>query len=223
MSSIRTLDELIAALDNDLVWRKKELSILYDFITKNKSNSEILDVALRSGIALLYAHWEGFVKCAGTSYLEYVARMHRPLSELSSNFVALGMREHLQGAATSSQLFKMLEVTDILINKLEEKSSFAWQQAIQTKSNLSPQRFKEIVFSLGLDYKHYETKEKLLEKKLVEARHKIAHGKYLPYDEADFRLIYKEILDLMESFRTQLQNAAATKRFLSNPNLVPVA
>jgi hypothetical protein len=218
MSKIRTQTDLSDALDKELSWRKKELSIIRSFIPKNqKKNNETLEAAIRCGVALLYAHWEGFIKNAGTFYVEYVANLRKPFKDLSSNFVAIGLRKELQEAASSSKMFGMLKVTDTLINKLQTENSITSESAVQTKSNLSPERFKEIVQMLGLDYSLYETKEKLLGEKLVKARHEIAHGKYLPYEEKDYILIHDEVIALMEDFRTQIDNAVSLKKFLISP------
>jgi hypothetical protein len=215
MSAIHTLDQLSDALAEELSWRKKELSILKRFVVDSEPRDEPRNTAVRSGIALLYAHWEGFIKNSGTMYLEYVGRQYRSYRELKSNFAAIGMRQQLQSAIGTSRMFALLSVTDSLVNHLDDRCTIGWSGAVQTKSNLDPERFKEIVLMLGLDYSHYATKEKLLEQKLVKPRHEIAHGKYLQFDHEDFYFLFDEVLALMQTFRNQIENAAYQKEYRS--------
>ena len=72
MSKIRTLNDLNERLSEDLVWRKKELSVLKGLIETNSFTQNKTNALIRSGIALLYAHWEGYIKCAASAYLEFV-------------------------------------------------------------------------------------------------------------------------------------------------------
>ena len=58
---VRTTDELINALDNNLSWRKKEI-IDYKFLIEKNKNSLLSYPLIRGGIAIIYAHWEGFIK-----------------------------------------------------------------------------------------------------------------------------------------------------------------
>ena len=64
--SVQTAEQLSDKLSDELSWRKKELSEL-------KSLVEIRDISLprhnalvRSGVVILYAHWEGFIKSASS-------------------------------------------------------------------------------------------------------------------------------------------------------------
>ena len=71
--SIRTAEQLSDKLSTDLDWRKKELSELKSLVEARNISPQRHNALMRSGICILYAHWEGFVKLASNSYLEYVA------------------------------------------------------------------------------------------------------------------------------------------------------
>ena len=98
MKKIRTLEQLSDKLAEELVWRKKELSILKSLIDSKSFESAKRNALLRSGITMLYAHWEGFVKVAANSYLEFVAMQKLPYNQLANNFIALAMKDQLDQA-----------------------------------------------------------------------------------------------------------------------------
>ena len=88
---IRTTDELINRVGVELIWRRKELSELKGLVqeTQGQLRSRVI---IRSAVALLYAHWEGFVKKSSSYYLEFVSSHRLPYGRLASNFVALTLK-----------------------------------------------------------------------------------------------------------------------------------
>ena len=71
--SLRTIEQLSDHISNDLAWRKKELSEIKALIETRRFSSQRHRALVRSGILILYAHWEGFIKSASRYYLEYVS------------------------------------------------------------------------------------------------------------------------------------------------------
>lgn len=60
---IENLEDLQDKIDKDLAWRKKELtSIKSDVQMSNTKERSEQSRAIRAGITLLYAHWEGAIK-----------------------------------------------------------------------------------------------------------------------------------------------------------------
>jgi MAE_28990/MAE_18760-like HEPN len=78
--AIRTLDDLEAALTEDLKWRLHEIEQWEQLARRARTHEQ--PGLLRGGIALLYAHWEGNIKAAARSYLEYVSRQGLKLGDL---------------------------------------------------------------------------------------------------------------------------------------------
>lgn len=70
---MRTKAELQQCIDDDLIWRRRELFNIRAAIEDAQGNAPKQAALLRAGVALLYAHWEGFVKRCGTHYLEFVS------------------------------------------------------------------------------------------------------------------------------------------------------
>jgi hypothetical protein len=84
---------------------------------------------------------------------------------------------------------------------------------IKTKSNLNSLLFRDIVFTLGLDYSIYELKEQLIDAQLLAWRNSIAHGQGLYPKEADFDILFREVLEIIRNFKEQVSNAAAQRLY----------
>ena len=66
--SNRTPEDLNRYLQDELAWRRKELHEYHSLVkTAETKRAQLLFV--RGAIAILYAHWEGFVKAAGEAYI----------------------------------------------------------------------------------------------------------------------------------------------------------
>jgi hypothetical protein len=213
---IRTLEELVDLLNREMAWRKKELLEIKRLVDSSKDSFRETTL-IRSGVAMLYAHWEGFVKAAGTAYLNYVAMRKLKYEDLAAQLVALGMRKKLNEATQSRKATIHTEVARFFLTGLSERSSLPWESAVETKSNLKSEMLKEIACVLGIDYSQYETKEKLIDEKLLRCRNEIAHGQYLLVDYEEFCDLFDEMMNLLELFRNQIDNAATTCAYQRTP------
>lgn len=207
MTKIRTLEELQQILDDDLIWRKKELITIKSLIVG--SSEAVNSCYIRSGITLLYAHWEGFIKNAGSAYLTYVSSQRLKYAEIATNFVAIATKKLLNDARESNKSSIYTQVVDFLVTGLDEKCRFPTE--IETKSNLSSSVLKEIIHSLGLDYSYYATKEHLIDETMLASRNSIAHGRYLLIDKDTFVETHQTIIGLLTLFSNQISNAASMK------------
>jgi hypothetical protein len=216
MNKIRTLEELSQVLADDLIWRKKELSDLSSLIENKSFAPSKHNAVLRSGIALLYAHWEGYIKNAATCYLEYVSRQKLTYEELSINFVAIAMKNKLNEATETNKATVFTEVTRFLLTQAEDCSLIPYKDIVSTASNLSSSILHEIVCIIGLDYSFYQTKQVIIDEQLLKRRNMIAHGESLPYlslDREEYRELQGQMLGMMEDFRTQVENHAAQELY----------
>lgn len=214
---IRTLEDLNQRLTDDLIWRKKEIAALQGLIETKSFNNTKNNALLRSGVTLLYAHWEGYIKTAATSYLEFVARKKLTYDELAINFVAIAMKTKLNEASETNKATIFTEVANFMLTQTKERSSIIYEDVISTASNLSSSILREIVCILNLDYSFYETKEVIIDEKLLRRRNAIAHGEYLSLDLEEYQQLQDEMLVMMENLRTQIENSASLKLYLRNP------
>ncbi|MBP0017286.1 MAG: hypothetical protein J7647_06965 [Cyanobacteria bacterium SBLK] len=210
--SIRTDEQLTDKLAEEIVWRKKELSAIKSLIERNDFSPQKQRVLLRSGICILYSHWEGFVKLAANSYLEYVRLKKLKYKELSSNFLALAMKQKLNEAKETNKPSLYIPVCNFFLSELEEKARLP-KDEISTASNLSSKILQEITQILGLDFSFYSSKEVLIDKQLLGARNTIAHGNYSLTDRKKYIELHKEVIGMIEKFREQIEDAAKQQKF----------
>jgi len=211
--SIRTEEDLIDKIAEERIWRVKEISQMKNLITTPSITSEKKSVLYRSFLALLYAHWEGFVKKTGTYYLEFISNQRIPLKELQNNFVTLCLKGKIDIATKSKKYSTFDHLTDILIDKADNALNLPYKKVVNTESNLSSSVLKEICWCLGVDYTFFESKEKFIDSHLLARRNHIAHGEELKVDENDIIEIIDEVLILLDILRSEIENSIHLKRY----------
>ena len=220
MSNIRTLIHLNECLSTDLSWRKKELSILKGLIETKSFDKSKRNALIRSGITLLYAHWEGYIKCAASAYLEFVSNVARQgnlkYHDLTYNFIAIAMKSELNKASSTNQASIHNEVVKFLIEDIDKRANIPTQDVIKTDSNLSSKVLYQMLTLLGIDHKPYEIEQVLIDKKLLEKRNMIAHGEYLDTDTESYQKMHEKIIYMMNLFKDQVENNAAQKLYLQS-------
>ncbi len=207
----RTETEVQELLDEEFAWRRKELSAIWADL--NSATGFSRNALLRAGVALLYAHWEGFVKAASEAYVEYVGRRRLQYKELCPSFLALALRSRLNEFSSSDEASANISFVEFVLGDLESNARLPKLGVIKTGSNLNSKRLKVIVLTLGLDYSAFELKENLIDSQLLELRNNIAHGKMRCPSVADFESIYQETTGLLRIFKDQISNAITLRTY----------
>ncbi len=208
MPRLRTLTQLQQALDADMGWRIKEIST-FKFATRADGINR--KVFVRAGIALVYAHWEGFIKAASEAYLNFVDNQGHVYRDLKSCFAIFGLKGKLLLLVESRQTKANIDAFNFVLDELDKPARMNMSSAIDTESNLTSKVFANIAASLDIATTSYETKFKLIDESLVRRRNKVAHGEYLDLEADDFRVLADEILQIMRDYKTDLQNAASMR------------
>lgn len=198
-------------LDRDLGWRKKELTALR-FLVESAQETQA-NVVLRAAIALLYAHWEGFVKEAAKAYLVYVSQQKLKLNQLQPNFIAISARGEIIACASARRVTVHTKLVRALTMDRERQARLPSRGVIATRSNLRAAVLHEIVESLGLDFAPFELKAKPVIDRLVKARNGIAHGRGNTVSRDDYVVFHSEVLALLDVFRDQVSGAIAGRAF----------
>ncbi|MBU1170502.1 MAG: hypothetical protein KKD44_13145 [Proteobacteria bacterium] len=210
---IRSSEDLTDRLAQDLIWRKRELSDLKYLITSAYSHRRV-SVLGRSGIALLYAHWEGYIKKSSEFYLEFIRMQRLKNKDLANNFLAIAVNQQFHKVTNTSKYSSYINIVDFFKTKLNDRSIFSHKTVIDTESNLTSKVFKEIISTLGFDYSYYEPLEKLIDSKILGRRNKIAHGETQPIDVSEYLLLHDRIIEMLENYRTLIENAVVLKQYL---------
>jgi hypothetical protein len=166
---IRTLEELEDKFDRDLSWRKKEILALKMLIAGDESNRKLL---LRSGIAILCAHFEGFIKESSNLYVVYVANSNIKCQDVIYPLLAIKLKNKFKQCSETqkcsvhaSMLGKIEAIKeDRFILKVSENSSL-----ISTQANPTSTVLKEILKTLGLRSDIFDTKSKYIDYSLLVA------------------------------------------------------
>lgn len=210
---IRSIEKLQDLLDNDLAWRKKELIDIQLMIhsTRNKT-------ICRMGLALLCAHFEGFIKQTANYYILYISCQNLKISELKVNFMAIFSYGKLSMCSETNKISVYSRtLKDIFDAQDNYNFHIHYSQdnpIIKTGGNPSSKVFREIVESIGLDFAIYETKQNYIDTDLLSNRHSIVHGERIFVSENDFDETLKNIIAIMYAFKEQILNAALDKDYL---------
>lgn len=209
---IRTTDELIMKVGEELIWRRKELSELKGLVqeTQGQIRSRVI---IRSAVALLYAHWEGFVKKSSSYYVEYVASHRLPYGKLAANFVALTLKSKFNELKASEKISGANVLADFFCSSLEKQSSLPYKNAVDTKSNLSSKVLQDILSAIGIPQSNFSTKLTFIDANLVNARNYIAHGEDFDVKIIEYMNLHDTVMTLLETYKNEIENAAAQRLF----------
>ena len=177
-----------------------------------KSDFKVQVVMIRSGVCLLYAHWEGFVKAAAQRYLEYVANLRLRYRELQRNFLVVDLRRQIRRFANQRNTDQAKELVDKVLDG-ERRFSTNNIEPIDTRSNLNSKGFMDILNLVGINASEYVSKEKLLDIRLVNNRNNVAHGRQFEMTFDDYTELHNAIVELIDRFRDDLENAAEKKSY----------
>lgn len=209
---MRTVEDLIGAISYELVWRKKELTELKSLVESHDGKIR-QKVLIRSAIALLYAHWEGFVKKASGHYLKYVAFQRADLDKLQINFLVLSARYASEAKGVAG--FKGgVDLAEFYLGCAGKRANVPYRKVIDTRSNLSSNVLKDILLILGLDDSGFETRMQFIDSNLVSPRNHVAHGEDVDVTAEEYAGLHESVMALIEEFRNKIENAAATRRYL---------
>ncbi|VUZ28958.1 Uncharacterised protein [uncultured Comamonas sp.] len=210
---IRTTEQLIDKIAQELVWRRRELTDLRALVQQFREEPLRLRVLIRGAVALLYAHWEGFVKASSSHYIEYVASTRLPYRRLAANFIGLTLRSKFAELSASEKISGANALADFFCTALDRQSNVPYKRVIDTKSNLSSTVLQDIIAALGLDGSQFATRLKFIDSNLVNPRNHIAHGEATNLTVDEYLLLHDEVITLIETFRNEIENASVLRRY----------
>ena len=192
-------------LEADLDWRNSELATLRELLTV-ATQPEIRKRALyRAAWALLYAHYEGFVKFSLELYIDSLSRLLNTCSAIPDKMFVYFMEKEIRAARNlkAHECFKFFSIDMVNFRAQAPKA-----MTVDTKSNLWPALLQELFEKLDLDSHNISIDVRKL-KTLVARRNDIAHGKkafiqdmayYLEYERVVVNLMYELALAIVDRF-----------------------
>lgn len=208
---LRTLDQFEDAVSKETSWRRRELTTLLFNVREARVSKQ--QVVLRCGIAMLYAHWEGWTKAVSRLYVEYVDQQGLKHSELAAPFLGIALKQRLSSTTTTSSAKEHTGFATFLVDGGLEKTAKLSTSLIRTESNLSSKVLRDITLRIGTSFSPYELNSKLIDERLVQTRNSVAHGEYLSLDENEYEDLYNAVLDMLNRFAEDVLVNARTEAY----------
>lgn len=218
--AIRTLEELEAFLTTDLKWRTQEMFVFEQMVRTSREHER--RALLRGSLALVYAHWEGYVKSAGTGYLEYVSRKNLKLGQLRPELAAVALRSNIARMAEEKSSESHTAIVETLWHQTDQIVRLPYERStIRTRANLNFKTFESVMHSLGCDVSHHKSHELLIDERLLGSRNHVAHGQREAVDLDQWQDTRDAVEEMLRDVRTVVGNAAAMEAYRRAPVTVP--
>lgn len=208
---LQALHDLQDVLDEEMLWRRQEIHHLFTLVKQSKAPKQ--KSFIRASIPILYSHWEGFVKAAAEAYLNFVNNQELTYQELDTCFIIFGVKKRINELIEAKSPRVTIEALNFLLKEMESKAILQLGQAINTESNLTSKVLDKIALSIGLSVEKYEAKAQWIDNELVNTRNGIAHGENRRLDFETFKDFRDKVMELLEWFKTDIENAASTERY----------
>ncbi|REF28527.1 hypothetical protein BDD26_3449 [Xenorhabdus cabanillasii] len=199
-----TIESFTDLINDDLLWRKKEISDLL-FLHNDDNNLLIL----KSAILLMYSHWEGYVKNISKQYLILISDLNLELSKLGFNFEAIDLKGDIKMCLSSSDSLNIVNEINFL-NKIYDNNGKKFKLSsqfkkgkdksiINTRDNLNIEIFQSFLKIIGMyEFKPLQTRIAYIDEKLLGNRNIIAHGNKIHPNSNTFDVDILEIKKLRD-------------------------
>lgn len=201
--NVKTTSLLIDYIENEKGWRTKEL---LNFRSRSLAIKGVDQVSMfKLGICLVYSHWEGFVKNAGSAFFTFLVKNGFKYKDLQDHYKVCAFLEYFEGQYPHKNFKSNLVIVK---NQIDFNKSIQVDPTrfIDTKSNLKYEILEEILEKIGLDKAQFVLKAHFIDESLVRLRNAIAHGEFRTLSQKEFLDVYDETMVLIESFFTEIVN-----------------
>lgn len=202
----RSLIELQTNIDEDFINRRKELILIKDLVERNSKNSSGL-VFSKTLLVFLYAHWEGFIKHASESLLQYISLQNLKNKDLNLGLLAISNLTKIDEFLESKVTLK-IKALEYIFDKMEKRAEIPRDYMIATYSKLNTETLEEICMIIGINESFYSLKKGIIDEKLVKNRNSISHGNWEKFEAQEILDIYGQVFPIMEKFKSDVLNRA---------------
>lgn len=212
---VRTVDDVQDALDGSLAWRRMEMQALVGALNsaeRQSSNSPLSRALARSCAALIYAHWEGFIKESCQCYVDYIAVRRLKFGELNDGLLRtalLGLAKRLSSGDEAG----VIALLDAIRRPQDARAQIPRNTMVDTKSNLRYVVLCEILHSIGFTTEKFDVKSKFIDISLCDVRNTVAHGRELFPRPNDILVMHSEVIEMMELVRDMILAAVRERTY----------
>lgn len=208
---LKTIHQLSASLNDDISWRHREIIELR--MQAARKDNIAHKTILRAGVAILYSHWEGFIKSSSEMLLNYISNQKLKNEELSEVYVVQSFKSHLSNLAETKNAGVAIESLRFILGEMNKSSSINPKNYVNTESNLSSDVFDRIATSVGVDVQKYLHLYPFIDESIVHKRNFIAHGEFMDIDFDEYKRISDRVFDLIRSYKDDIENIAVSKSY----------
>lgn len=212
----RTLEAVEEIIDQETAWRKKELSVIRTQVRSADHTKPAGRLALRSGLVLTYAHWEGWVKVLAEEYLKFVRNRGLSIDQLAPPLAGNALRGKLNEFQDNKKASAHRDFANYIFDELGKRAQISAE--IDTQSNLNYELFEEILIKLGIDPEPYELQQNLIDINLLKNRNAIAHGDNDSLTSDNVLDTNRQVADMLQQFTVDLKNNLAMKKYMRHNN-----
>lgn len=191
----------IDIISQDLDWREREIAAMRVLLSGPGLTNSQRAALLRAGWAMLYAHYEGFIKNTLTVFYDAAAKAAGKCEHLPSNTKVFALRDALKSLRKLPYDDMLSKIEKFQIEHLASNPQFP---DVDTNSNLWPNVLIDLLKTADLNTSIAEKNEAKL-RTLVSRRNSIAHGEknfinevsYLRgFEEAVYEVLYDVALQV---------------------------
>jgi hypothetical protein len=212
MTKPYTEGHLSDLFDDDLIWRRKELSDLKAAV--RTADAAAKPVLLRAIITMAYAHWEGYVRYCANRYFEFLTLRRKRYSDFERQIYVNAYLARLDAFSNSRTSMK---ARCQLVNDILDGSWKTFRQVnpalIDTRSNLNTDVINDICLICAVDPTHFESQRTFIDIFVLKRRNAIAHGQQEYIDPCEMDSFVSSVLALMAHFRSLLENKVYLKQY----------
>lgn len=212
-------DDFQTFVQNDLSWRKREMSDLKSLIFDSSGLRE--HTLIRAGVALLYSHWEGHIKKCAQEYISYLNSRNLNLSDLSDNNITSYLYYKNSLLNGSKRISSYSDMSIVVCGNLSsEKFNIPAKNIIKTESNLKLRQLEDILHVVGLDNSKFMACKAQIDETLLHQRNSISHGERTEslqetaLSRKSFYDLHDKIIELIDHFSSMLVDHVINDKFL---------
>lgn len=180
----------IDIISQDLDWREREIASMRILLSGAGLTNSQRSALLRAGWAMLYAHYEGFIKTTLTVFYDEAAKAAGKCEHLPSNTRAFALRDTLRHLKNLPCDDMLSEIENFQVDHLASNPQFP---DVDTKSNLWPDVLIDLLKTADLNTSIAEKNEVKL-RTLVSRRNSIAHGEKSFINEVSYFRGFEEVV-----------------------------